>query len=126
MEERIETIQDIKERLRRFVADREWERFHEPKDLALAASIEAAELSEHFLWKDKEEARNHVKDPANLNGVLEEIADVMIYCLNMVNAIERINGNTIDLTSAIAKKIEKNEKKYPADVYRNKARLDKP
>nr|MDO8116703.1 nucleotide pyrophosphohydrolase [Candidatus Sigynarchaeota archaeon] len=120
------TLEDLKELLRKFVTDRDWQRFHEPKDLALAASIEVAELGEHFLWKDLNEARDYVKDPVNLDGILEEIADVMIYCMNLVNAIERITGKSINLASAVTCKIEKNEKKYPADLYRNKARLDKP
>ncbi|MEX2681165.1 MAG: nucleotide pyrophosphohydrolase [Candidatus Sigynarchaeota archaeon] len=118
-------IDSLRDALRRFVAEREWERFHEPKDLALAISIEAGELSEHFLWKSIDEAREHVRKKEHLDEVIEEIADVMIYSLNLVNAIERITGKRIDIAAAIIDKIGKNAAKYPAAVYKNKARLEK-
>jgi NTP pyrophosphatase (non-canonical NTP hydrolase) len=118
-------IDDIKEILQKFVAEREWERFHEPKDLALAISIEAGELSEHFLWKSTDEAREYIQNKGHLDAVIEEIADVMIYSLNFVNAIERITGARIDIGKAIIDKVGKNAVKYPAAVYKNKARLDK-
>jgi len=119
-------LEDLKATLRDFVAEREWERFHEPKDLALAISIESGELSEHFLWKSVDEAGDYVKNEENAAKIVEEIADVMIYSLNFVNALERITGNPIDIADAILAKIEKNAKKYPAKLYKNKARLDKP
>ncbi len=119
-------IDDIKETLQKFVAEREWERFHEPKDLALAISIEASELSEHFLWKSVDEAREHVRKKEHLDEVIEEIADVMIYSLNLVNALERIAGRHIDIATAILDKVGKNAAKYPAAAYKNKARLEKP
>jgi len=119
-------IDSLRDTLRRFVAEREWERFHEPKDLALAISIEAGELSEHFLWKSVDEAREHVRKKEHLDAVIEEIADVMIYSLNLVNALERITGKRIDIATAILDKIGKNAAKYPAATYKNKARLEKP
>ncbi len=119
-------IDDIKENLQKFVAEREWERFHEPKDLALAISIEAGELSEHFLWKDKEEVLEYVRKDVHLDAVIEEVADVMIYSLNLVNALERITGERIDIAKAILDKVGKNAAKYPAGTYKNKARLEKP
>ena len=119
-------LEDLKATLRDFVAEREWERFHEPKDLALAISIESGELSEHFLWKSVDEAGDYVKNEENAAKIVEEIADVMIYSLNFVNALERITGNPIDIADAILAKIDKNAKKYPATLYKNKARLDKP
>ncbi|HME51899.1 MAG TPA: nucleotide pyrophosphohydrolase [Candidatus Lokiarchaeia archaeon] len=119
-------LEDLKATLQDFVVEREWQRFHEPKDLALAISIENGELSEHFLWKNVEEARDYVKNEDNMAKIVEEIADVMIYSLNLVNALERISETHIDIGEAILAKIEKNAKKYPATLYRNKARLDKP
>jgi NTP pyrophosphatase (non-canonical NTP hydrolase) len=107
-------FESIKQVLREFVADRQWERFHEPKDLALAIGIESGELSEHFLWKTVDEGRDYVQDPEQLSNVLDEIADVMIYCVNFVNALERITGSTIDIPEVILGKIEKNARKYPA------------
>ncbi len=121
-----EDIDSLREALRRFVAEREWERFHEPKDLALAISIEAGELSEHFLWKDLDEARDYVRKGGHLNEVIEEVADVIIYSLNLVNALERITGSRIDIAKAIIDKVGKNAAKYPAAAYKNRARLEKP
>jgi dCTP diphosphatase len=122
----VSNFEDLKATLREFVAEREWERFHEPKDLALAISIESGELSEHFLWKSVEEALDYVQDEGNLTKIVEELADVVIYSVNFVNALERITGNPIDIGEAILAKIDKNAKKYPATLYKNKARLDKP
>ena len=119
-------FEDLKATLREFVAEREWERFHEPKDLALAISIESGELSEHFLWKSVDEARDYVQDEANQAKIVEEIADIVIYSVNLVNALERFTGNPIDINEAIVAKIAKNAKKYPATLYKNKARLEKP
>jgi dCTP diphosphatase len=119
-------LETLRESLRRFVAEREWQRFHEPKDLALAISIESGELSEHFLWKGVEEAREYVRNTEHAGKIIEEVADVMIYSLNLVNAMERITGNPIDIAKAIHDKIEKNGRKYPATTYKNKARLEKP
>jgi NTP pyrophosphatase (non-canonical NTP hydrolase) len=119
-------IDALRDALRRFVAEREWERFHEPKDLALAISIEAGELSEHFLWKSVDEAREYVRNKGHLDAVIEEVADVMIYSLNLVNAIERITGSRIDIGKSIIDKVGKNAAKYPASAYKNKARLEKP
>ncbi|NMC08151.1 MAG: nucleotide pyrophosphohydrolase [Candidatus Lokiarchaeota archaeon] len=120
------SFEDIKAVLQNFVHEREWERFHEPKDLALAISIESGELSEHFLWKGVDEAREHVRKEKNLEQIIDEVADVMIYSLNMVNALERITGQRIDVEKAILEKVVKNAAKYPAAAYKNKARLEKP
>ena len=119
----IDTLRGV---LRRFVAEREWERFHEPKDLALAISIESGELSEHFLWKGVDEAREYVRKDGHLDKVIEEVADVMIYSLNLVNALERITGTRIDVGKAIIDKVAKNAAKYPAAAYKDKARLERP
>ncbi|MBN2152678.1 MAG: nucleotide pyrophosphohydrolase [Candidatus Lokiarchaeota archaeon] len=119
-------IDSLRDALRRFVAERQWERFHEPKDLALAISIEASELAEHFLWKGVDEARGYVREGGHLDEVIEEVADVIIYSLNLMNALERISGKHIDVAKAILDKVGKNAAKYPADAYRNKARLEKP
>lgn len=120
------TIDGIRQELLEFLEKREWHRFHTPKDLALAVQIEAGELAEHFLWKDEEECTNYLADEGKRARVLEEVADVMIYVLNMVNAIERLSGEKLNITTVIRNKIRKNEEKYPAELYRNKARLEKP
>ncbi|MHA1369563.1 MAG: nucleotide pyrophosphohydrolase [Promethearchaeota archaeon] len=116
---------EIKQELTKFVKERNWEKFHTLKDLSLALCIECGELSEHFLWKSLQESEEHVKDDKKLESVLEEIADVMIYCINLVNAIEKITEKEIAIKNMIMKKINKNSVKYPADLYRNIARLEK-
>lgn len=80
---------------------RDWAQFHNPKDLALALSIEAAELNECFLWKQHEEA--------NREKVAEELADVFAYALLLAHELE------LDVESIVKEKIEKNELKYPVD-----------
>ena len=86
---------------------RNWAQFHNPKDLALGLSIEAAELNELFLWKKPEEA-----DPAR---VREELADVIIFSLML---LEKYG---LDLEEIVLKKLAANEEKYPADKARNSA-----
>jgi NTP pyrophosphatase (non-canonical NTP hydrolase) len=86
---------------------RNWAQFHNPKDLALGLSIEAAELNELFLWKKAEEA-----DPAR---VREELADVLIFALML---LEKYG---LDLEKIVQEKIAANEEKYPADKARNSA-----
>lgn len=107
------TFEQLGQRVADFVAEREWESFHTPKDLALALSVEAAELLELFLWRSKEEV--HAKLPELRPQIAEELADVFIYGLSMANAL------TIDLPQAILKKLEQNAERFPIDRYRGRA-----
>jgi len=107
------TVGLLRERVARFVKERDWGRFHNPKDLAIATLIEAAELLERFLWGDP-------SPPSQLSGedreaVAEELADVLIYGLSLANAL------SLDVSDAILAKIAKNEAKYPADRVRGRA-----
>lgn len=111
------TVNDLKEMFRKFVAERDWEQFHSPKNLAMSLAVEAAELMEHFLWMDTAESNASVLESAKLQEVGEEIADIAghIFCLcNVLN---------LDLSDVIAAKMSKNALKYPADIYRGKYRL---
>jgi len=94
-------------RIVEFRDKRNWAQFHNPKDLALGLSIEAAELNELFLWKKPEDA-----DPAR---VKEELADVLIFALLL---IEKYG---LDLERIVLEKLAANEEKYPADKARNSA-----
>ena len=87
-------------RVRKFRTDREWDQFHSPSNLAKAISIEAAELLEEILWNNE----NY-----NKQNVEEELADVMVYCLHMADALN------VDINEIINKKMDKNEKKYPVE-----------
>ena len=101
------TIGELKQLLMRFRNDRRWGKFHTPKNLAQALSIESSELMELFLWKsDAQIAVNFKKDKFR-EKVEDEIADIFCYCLNFTNSTD------IDLARAITRKIKKNAKKYP-------------
>jgi NTP pyrophosphatase (non-canonical NTP hydrolase) len=104
--------------MRRFVAEREWEPFHSPKNLAMGLSVEAAELMEHFLWVGTEESRQVAQDPARLGEVADEMADVACYLLALCNTLG------IDLSEAVTAKLAKTALKYPAEKYRGRYRAD--
>ena len=101
-------IQSIKETIIAFVKERDWDQFHNAKDLALALSIEAAELNECFLWKSHDEAK--------VDKVKDELADVLIY------AILFADKYGFDIPEIITEKIEKNAAKYPADKAKGNAK----
>ena len=106
------TLEVLKEAVRRFAAERAWEPFHSPKNLSMGLAVEAAELMEHFQWIDSEASRRIVGDPARLQQVGEEMADVACYLLTLSYTLG------IDLSDAIQAKIAKNALKYPADKCR--------
>jgi NTP pyrophosphatase (non-canonical NTP hydrolase) len=108
------TLADLKEAHRRFVAEREWEPFHSPKNLVMALAAEAAELLEHFLWVDNAAARQLVQEPAKRKAVADELADVTGCLLALCNELD------IDLSDAVADKMARNAVKYPAEQYRGK------
>jgi NTP pyrophosphatase (non-canonical NTP hydrolase) len=108
------TIADLKKLVADFVADRDWSRFHAPKNLSMSLAIEAAELMEHFQWISADESRKLCGDPDRLSAVGEELADVLCYALAMTNELG------LDLSTTIRRKMEKNKLKYPADEYRGR------
>jgi len=101
-------MEEAIKKLRAFRDARDWKKFHNPKDLALALSIEASELAEVFLWKSAEEA--------DIARVREELADVLAYALLLADHYE------LDAQQIILDKIELNERKYPVDKARGSAR----
>lgn len=103
-----------------FVNQRDWNRFHAPKNLAMSIAIEAAELMEHFQWISVEESRRLADDPKRRESVADELADVLCYALALSNALG------IDLSEAISTKLEKNARKYPVDQYRGRYGPDDP
>ncbi|MBE6130459.1 MAG: nucleotide pyrophosphohydrolase [Erysipelotrichaceae bacterium] len=90
----------LKERIIKFTKDRNWEQFHTPVNLAKSITIEAAELLECFQWSDTEFDREHL---------LEELADVMNYCIQLSLVLE------VDIVECINKKMDQNELKYPVE-----------
>ena len=111
-------LADLKEAVQRFAQERDWERFHNPKNLSMGLATEAAELMEHFLWVEGEVSRNVVHDAAKLGEVADEMADVACYLLNLSLTLG------IDLSEAIVAKIAKNGLKYPAEKYRGRYQLE--
>lgn len=97
-------MDEILDRLLKFRKERDWEKFHNPKDLALSLSLEASELLENFQWKDSKEAIDK-----NLENIKDELADVLIYSLFFAHDLN------LDISEIIFRKIEKNEKKYPIE-----------
>ncbi|MEH1739777.1 MULTISPECIES: nucleotide pyrophosphohydrolase [Fusobacterium] len=100
----MEKFDKIKEIVKKFRDDREWSQFHNPKDLAISLSIEAAELLECFQWKSSAEAEKN-----NYQDIKYEMADVAIYLLLMCDKMG------INLLDAIEEKMKLNEKKYPVE-----------
>jgi NTP pyrophosphatase (non-canonical NTP hydrolase) len=109
----VKTLEQIKTRLREFAAERDWEQFHSPKNLAMALIVEAAELVEHFQWLT--EAQSQTLSPERLAEVGQEIADIQIYLIRLADKLD------IDIEQAVSDKIKLNEKKYPAEKVRGKA-----
>ncbi len=108
------SVAALREAMRRFVAERDWEQFHSPKNLVMGLAVETAELMEHFLWMDIEASRQAVREPARRQAVAEEMADVACYLLALANTLD------LDLSDAILAKLVKNAEKYPADKYRGR------
>ena len=108
------SIDALRDALRRFAADRDWEQFHSPKNLAMALSVEAAELLEHFQWMS--EAQSRTPAPDKRAGVREEMADVLLYLILLADKLD------IDLLAAASDKIAVNEAHYPAEKVRGSSK----
>ena len=106
-------MEDLRETIRMFIEERDWEQFHSPKNLAMALSVEVAEIVEHFLWVSQEESRN--LPPERLAEVREEIGDVMIYLIELV---DKLGINPVEAARA---KLEVNVRKYPTTLVKGKA-----
>ena len=94
------------DRIRKFTADRDWDQFHTPANLAKSISIEANELLECFQWSDTDYDLEHVK---------EELADVIVYCQDMLDRLG------LDVDEIVMSKMAKNEAKYPVEKARGSA-----
>jgi NTP pyrophosphatase (non-canonical NTP hydrolase) len=114
------TVAELKQWVNEFVEQRDWHRFHAPKNLAMSLAIEAAELMEHFQWISVDQSRQLAEEPDRLAAVGEELADVLCYALAMANELG------LDLATTIRQKLRKNEAKYPAEQYRGRYGPDDP
>jgi NTP pyrophosphatase (non-canonical NTP hydrolase) len=112
------TINELKEEIKNFIKKRDWEKYHNLKDLAESICIEAAELLEIFQWRKIEEIEKLIENEKFKIKISEEIADIIIYLLSMSENAK------IDITKAVLNKIKKNEEKYPIEKYYGKAHID--
>ena len=94
-------LEELRQAIAKFTLERDWDQFHNGKDLALALSIEAAELNEAFLWKDASEV--------NVEKVKEELADVFNYAIQIADKYD------LDIKQIVMDKLQKNAEKYPVD-----------
>lgn len=94
------TLTELRDELRRFAAERDWERFHSPKNLAMALTAEAAELVEHFQWRSQ--AR-----PEAMDEIGQELADVLIYLVRLADRLD------VDLVAAVERKMAINAGRFP-------------
>ncbi|WP_010478553.1 nucleotide pyrophosphohydrolase [Thermococcus zilligii] len=101
------SLREIEGELVRFRDERDWKRYHTPKNLAISIAVELGELLEHFQWREDEEILASISDPAERENVEDEIADVLIYLVLLAHELG------IDLEKAALKKIAKNARKYP-------------
>ncbi len=108
----------IGKRIKDFCAVREWDKFHNPKNLSMAAAVEAAELMEIFQWLTLEESAADNLSATAKRKIREETADILIYAIRMSQVVG------FDLLKAIEEKIELNERKYPVEKIKGKAGFD--
>jgi dCTP diphosphatase len=106
------TVAALRQAVAAFVDARDWQPFHGVKNLSMSIAIEAAELMERFQWLTTQEAQAAVREPTEQAAVADELADVVIYCLSLSNALD------LDISSAVLGKLQANEHRYPADEFR--------
>lgn len=106
------TVDELKTIVRLFCEDRDWDKFHNPKDLAIGISTEASELLDIFRFKDASECKEIFENMESRGAVRDELADVLYFVLRFAQM------NNIDLASALVDKIYKNGNKYPADKFK--------
>ena len=108
-------VRNLAEVLRAFSAERDWDRFHTPKNLAIALSVEAAELLEPFQWLTPEQSITIATDPDRAAPIAGELADVLIYLVRLADVLG------IDLNDAVTQKLAANTARYPVDRSRGSA-----
>ena len=99
------SLAELQQAIRRFCEDRDWDQFHNPKDLSISLALEAAEVMEHFQWKNAAEMAQH--STIHKEDIADELADVFYWVLLLSNKLD------VDLVEAFQRKMKKNEAKYP-------------
>lgn len=109
------TIAALQKAVSDFRDARDWQQFHSPKNLSMSIAIEAAELMEHFQWLTTTEAGSLAEqNPEARQAIVEELADVLIYCFSLADVLD------CNIAEIILDKLAKNKAKYPADQYRGR------
>ena len=117
MNDNICTLQKIKKTVKKFVTERDWIKYHTPRNLAESICIESAELLETFQWSLNDNNKKNVSFNFQNSNISDELADILIYCISLSNTLE------IDITQTILNKIRKNKRRYPIKKF--KGRLGK-
>jgi dCTP diphosphatase len=105
-------FEKLKSRVKHFVRERDWEKYHTPKDLAIAIAVEAGELLELFQWM-KESEMEKIRENENLmERIKSELADVINHCLSMANVLD------INIADTVLSKLKEAERKYPKEKYK--------
>lgn len=107
-------LETIRQRLRKFASDRDWDQFHSPKNLVMALSVEASELVECFQWLT--EKQSNELDEQKRAAVADEIADVQLYLIRLADKVN------INILEAVEQKLTKNEAKYPTEKVKGSAK----
>ena len=103
------TVEEVRKAVRDFTKERDWEQFHNPKDVSLALSIEVSEVLEHFRFKTNKEVEEYLSKQENKKELSHEIADVFWFVLRLSDVCG------VDLTKALHEKLELSAKKYPVE-----------
>lgn len=111
----MDILKSLQAELAAFAAERNWEQFHSPKNLAMALSVEAGELLERFQWLTLEQSERGALSIDELSGVEEEMADVFLYLLRLADRLD------VNLVAAANAKLKKNAEKYPVDKAKGNA-----
>jgi len=115
MEDKV-TLKEVKEFYRVFTEERDWDKYHKPKDLLLALSTEVGELQELFLWKSEDEVKEMMQEAKKRQKVVDELADVFAYLVRLSDKLD------VDLIKAFYDKMEQNKNKYPVDKVKGSAK----
>lgn len=100
------SLSELQSRYERFIEARDWEKYHTPKSVAMALSVETNELVEIFQWHDNVPASDYAGDNEIREAVTDELADIVIYCLSLAAQFD------IDLLDAVEKKMKRNEERF--------------
>ena len=117
MSDKDTNIDELKSMVNGFISERDWHKYHTPKNIAISVVLEASELLEHFQWSPP---ANEEIDEQKRQQIAEEMCDVMAYLLSLANVLK------IDVASSMAGKMQKNCKKYPTNDYNGNWKKPEP